>query len=170
MISAIRSDHVPNLLALHYSQHWSISNLLLIPRFSYSESAIEKRRPLGPNARRAGWIGCNILLSKIPPSGIVNVITEGIVVPKSTVRNAFQKMKPLAGLRPDARGWSLDVLRVVEQLPEKFSLADVYQFEVELSRLHPGNKHVRDKIRQQLQVLRDMKYLRFGGRGDYERI
>ena len=40
-----------------------------------------------------------------------------------------------------------------------FTTADVYAFERELERLHPGNRHVRDKIRQQLQVLRDMGLL-----------
>jgi hypothetical protein len=28
-----------------------------------------------------------------------------------------------------------------------------------LEQLHPGNRHVRDKIRQQLQVLRDARLL-----------
>jgi len=36
-----------------------------------------------------------------------------------------------------------------------FTTADVYSFERELEALHPDNRHVRDKIRQQLQVLRD---------------
>ncbi|TET89653.1 MAG: hypothetical protein E3J35_09540 [Methanomassiliicoccales archaeon] len=30
------------------------------------------------------------------------------------------------------------------------------------------NKHIRPKIRQQLQVLRDGRVLRFVGRGEYE--
>ena len=33
--------------------------------------------------------------------------------------------------------------------------AHIYAFERELEQLHPGNRHIRDKIRQQLQVLRD---------------
>jgi type II restriction enzyme len=170
MINAIRSDRVPNLLALHYSPNWTVSNLLLIPRFSYSESAIEKRQPLSVSARRAGWTGCNILLSQIPPSGIIHVIVNGVVAPKSTIRDAFRKMKPLADLRPDARGWTLDVLRVVERLPRQFSLSEVYAHEDELAAIHPGNRHVRDKIRQQLQVLRDLRYIRFEHPGIYLRI
>ena len=35
----------------------------------------------------------------------------------------------------------------------------------ELEKLHPDNRHVRDKIRQQLQVLRDMGLLQHIGRG-----
>ena len=34
-----------------------------------------------------------------------------------------------------------------------FTTADVYAFERELEQLHPDNRHVRDKIRQPLQVL-----------------
>ncbi|MGO9588081.1 MAG: hypothetical protein ACLP2Y_18035 [Limisphaerales bacterium] len=36
-----------------------------------------------------------------------------------------------------------------------FTTADAYAFTRELEQLHPDNRHVRDKIRQQLQVLRD---------------
>jgi type II restriction enzyme len=37
----------------------------------------------------------------------------------------------------------------------EFTLQDVYAFAAQLQTLHPDNRHVRDKIRQQLQVLRD---------------
>lgn len=36
-----------------------------------------------------------------------------------------------------------------------------------LNRLHPENKHVKDKISQQLQILRDKNYLEFIGGGIY---
>ena len=168
MIQALRSDSVPNLLALHYSAEWKIHNLLLIPRFSYSETAIEKRRPLGPNARRAGWIGCNILLSQIPPSAILEIVRNGTVRPKNAVRQAFDKLRPLSELKPEKRGWTLDVLWVVENLPKNFALSDVYEHVPQLQELHPNNLHVRDKVRQQLQVLRDMGRIRFLGNGRYE--
>ena len=40
-----------------------------------------------------------------------------------------------------------------------------YALEDNLSRLHPANRHVRDKIRQQLQILRDLGLLEFLGGG-----
>ncbi len=49
----------------------------------------------------------------------------------------------------------------------RFHLDDVYAFEAELSRLYPDDRHVRNKIRQQLQVLRDRGYLDFVSRGCY---
>jgi type II restriction enzyme len=46
-----------------------------------------------------------------------------------------------------------------------FTTSEVYTFTRELEKLHPDNRHVRDKIRQQLQVLRDMGLLRHVERG-----
>jgi type II restriction enzyme len=48
-----------------------------------------------------------------------------------------------------------------------FSLDDVYAFEPRLAALYPGNQHIRPKIRQQLQVLRDRGWLEFSGHGRY---
>jgi len=68
----------------------------------------------------------------------------------------------------ESRGWLADVLGKVRELDkEEFTLADIYTFESELSKLHPRNMHVRPKIRQQLQVLRDHGVLEFTGRGEY---
>jgi len=59
----------------------------------------------------------------------------------------------------------LNVVRVIGQ--EEFSLDDVYARSGELARLHPQNLHVHDKIRQQLQRLRDLGFVEFQGRGIY---
>jgi type II restriction enzyme len=52
----------------------------------------------------------------------------------------------------------------------EFTLADVYGHVDSLAKLHPHNRHVRDKIRQQLQVLRDLGLLQFLGGGSYRLI
>jgi type II restriction enzyme len=39
-----------------------------------------------------------------------------------------------------------------------------------LAELHPNNAHIRDKIRQQLQVLRDLRLLTFLGDGSYRLV
>jgi type II restriction enzyme len=65
-------------------------------------------------------------------------------------------------------GWTNDVRDVVRSLKKKqFVLSDVYDHADELARLHPNNHHVREKIRQQLQVLRDSGVLEFLGDGEY---
>jgi len=48
-----------------------------------------------------------------------------------------------------------------------FTLADIYAHTDALAKLHPNNAHIRDKIRQQLQVLRDLDLLVFLGGGSY---
>ncbi len=168
MVRAIRSDKTPNLLLLHYSSSWMVQNLLLVPRMFFSESVVEKRNPLGSHAKRAGWIGCNILLSEIPADGKITMISSGIPIQKAQVREKFSRVKHLADLAPALRGWTLDVLRVIRRLGRTdFSLHEIYEFESELKTLHPRNENVRPKVRQQLQILRDLGMIRFCGKGRY---
>jgi type II restriction enzyme len=49
----------------------------------------------------------------------------------------------------------------------EFTLAQVYAHEAALARLHPQNRNIRPKIRQQLQILRDLGLIEFLGRGTY---
>jgi type II restriction enzyme len=133
---------------------------------------IEKRKPLAETARRAGWIGCNILLNSVPESGKVYFVRNGLVAPQEEVLSKWQKTLFLREEKEiSAKGWLLDVMRCVEKIGKPdFTLEDVYRFERELSLLHPENNHVKDKIRQQLQVLRDKNYLEFVSRGKYHLI
>ena len=76
------------------------------------------------------------------------------------MRARFKRVKPLGEIRAKERGWTLDVLNAVGSLGKtEFTTADVYSFARELEALHPDNRLVKDKIRQQLQVLRDMGLL-----------
>jgi type II restriction enzyme len=60
------------------------------------------------------------------------------------------------------------MLQVVQSLGKlEFTLADVYAHASALAKLHLKNAHVRDKIRQQLQVLRDLGLVEFLGGGSY---
>jgi type II restriction enzyme len=168
MLRAIRADRTPNLLLLQYSNTWAVQNLLLVPRMFFTESVVEKRKPLATTARRAGWVGCNILLGDIPPDGKISMISSGVPARKERVRKEFSRVRQLAQLPPSLRGWTLDVLRVVRELGKpEFSLQELYAFEPTLKALHPKNQNVRPKIRQQLQVLRDLGLLRFGAKGNY---
>ena len=169
MIAAIAADRTPHFVLLHYSRElWSVLDLVFIPRFAIPKSAIEKRKPLSSTARRAGWVGCNIVLTHIPADARLSIVRGGIVERASAVRRRFERLRPLAELRPEERGWTLDVLTAVRGLGrEEFLLEDVYAKECQLAALHPANRHVCDKIRQQLQVLRDKGLLEFLGRGKY---
>ncbi|HEV2315733.1 MAG TPA: DpnI domain-containing protein [Candidatus Acidoferrales bacterium] len=169
MLQKIREDETPNLVALHYDlASWSVRNVFLVPEFAFSISAIEKRKPLAPTARRAGWIGCNILLTEIPPDTRIPLVVNGEPSNPKSARKQYAKVRPLAKLRPGMRGWTLDVLNLIRSLHKQtFTLADAYTLEPHLASLHPANRHVRPKIRQQLQILRDLGLLHFVSPGHY---
>ncbi|MGB6430136.1 MAG: DpnI domain-containing protein [Candidatus Acidiferrales bacterium] len=168
MMTAIMEDRTPNLLILNYTLNWSVLNLLLVPSFFFSPAAVEKRKPLAPSARRAGWIGCNIRLDAIAPEGKLRIVQNGIECAQADVRHRYAAVRPLAALPVSVRGWALDVLKVVRQIGKsEFNLDDAYRFEDDLRRLHPQNRNVRPKIRQQLQVLRDIGIVKFVSPGRY---
>lgn len=169
MQRSILEDRTPNLFLLQYIRpELLVENLVLIPHFVFSASILERRKPLSPTAQRAGWVGCNFLLDRIPPDGQVHVIKKGKVALPAVVRQAYATLRQLENVTVENRGWTLDVLNVVRSLNKSdFSLRDVYAHEDKLAQLHPNNVHIRDKIRQQLQVLRDLGVLRFVNRGEY---
>jgi type II restriction enzyme len=168
MLRAIRSDRVPNLLVLQYSTDWMVRNLLLVPSVFFSETVIEKRPPLSPRAQRAGWVGCNILLDRIPEDGKIAVVSDGLVAAEREVRAEFSRVQKLAEVPPAVRGWTLDVLTTIRKLGRThFSLQELYQLEPHLQHIHPRNQNVRPKIRQQLQVLRDLGLIEFTSPGNY---
>ena len=171
MMAAIREDRTPNLLAVQYSPSFAVVNLFIVPRYFITETVIEKRPPLGVHARRAGWVGCNILLNRVPIDGRISVVNEGVVASSADVRVQFQKAARLKALPALRRGWTVDVLSVLRSLKgsgdREFELADVYKLEQRFAELHANNRNIRPKIRQQLQVLRDLGFLEFLGRGRY---
>jgi len=145
-----------------------VQNLLFVPRFFFTESIIQKRKPLSEHARRAGWVGCNILLGEIPSDGKLWLVSNGLETRASDVRKQFERMRPLERLDAHLRGWTLNVLKIVRKIGRKeFSLSEAYLFAPELARIYPHNRYIRHKIRQQLQVLRDLGVLKFTGRGHY---
>lgn len=124
-----------------------------------------------PPARRAGWIGCNILLTGIPESGKIYIVRNGEPIEKGKVLERFSHVRRLSLENLNKRGWMVDVLKCVEQMPDqKFTLQQLYAFSDYLSSLHPENKNVQAKIRQQLQFLRSAGLIVFLGRGVYQRL
>jgi len=170
MLERLQASNNPNFFLLNYDlQSLSVLNFFVIPKHFFVPEIIEKRKPLAPTARRAGWVGCNILLQSIPQTGKIFFIKNRQIEPKEKVLSTWQKTLFLREEKEiSAKGWLLDVMRCVGKLGKReFSLSDIYAFENELSILHPENNHIKDKIRQQLQVLRDKGYLDFVLRGYY---
>ncbi|MEK7092827.1 MAG: DpnI domain-containing protein [Patescibacteria group bacterium] len=170
MLERLTGNNNPNFFLLNYDlSNLEVISFLVIPKHFFVPVIIEKRKPLAITARRAGWIGCNILLNSIPQTGKIFFVRDKQVESKEKVLAEWKKTLFLREEREVfAKGWLLDVMRSIEKLGKhEFTLDDVYIFENELSKLHPENKHIKDKIRQQLQVLRDKGYLGFVGRGVY---
>ena len=245
MMRAVHTDSAPSYYFMHYDlQTWTVRNLLLVPHFAFPPSAIVKRNPLSVNARRAGWVGCNFALDRIPADARIQIISTPrralssnkvssefsqslvtrlrstsarqastateirvTITPPEEVREKFRRIKPFKELSIAQRGWTLDVLNIVRRISDcrrrglprhskataghetptnrnqgdgegrtsgisqslltssatetenVFTNDDVYAYERELAQLHPDNRHIKDKIRQQLQVLRDLGIL-----------
>lgn len=108
-------------------------------------------------------------MSSIAEEGKLRVVADGVALSSDDVRRHFDRLRGLGAMNVRVRGWALDVLRVVRDLQQQsFNLREVYAYESYLKKLHPGNQNVRPKIRQQLQVLRNLGLIRFMARGRYE--
>jgi type II restriction enzyme len=68
-------------------------------------------------------------------------------------------------------GWKVELSALIHErwrAGQTFNLGQVYEFESKLGSMHPRNSHIRDKIRQTLQYLRDDGELSFlGATGHY---
>jgi type II restriction enzyme len=165
----LAANNNPSLFHLNYNlAKLSVTNLFIVPKHFFVRDIIESRKPLAATARRAGWIGSHILLNRIPISGKICLVRNGVVQPKEAVLAEWQKTLFLRDQSLEARGWLIEVMKCVEAIGKpEFQLEDVYAFEKRLSQLYPGNQNVKPKIRQQLQFLRDRGYLDFVSRGYY---
>lgn len=159
----------PSLILLNYDPNErAVKNVYAVPKHFFVIDVIEERKPLGSTARRAGWIGCNILLNEIPEAGKISIVRDGAAVSKDVVLRQWEQTRFLRNSSEETRGWLLEVMKCVEKLgKEEFTLGEMYSFDVHLSRIYPHNQNIRPKIRQQLQVLRDSGYLEFLGAGRY---
>jgi type II restriction enzyme len=170
MISRLNGNNNPNLFILIYKKiQLSVIDFFVIPKRFFIPLLIEKRHPLSRFAKRANWVGCNILINQIPSAGKIYYVKNCKSLQKIDVINNWRKTLFLEQTYDNnLKGWLLDVMRCIDKLEKKeFILDDIYKYESELKILHPSNFHIKDKIRQQLQLLRDMGYLEFVSSGYY---
>lgn len=173
-IEAIQANEAPDYAFMGFDPDaWRVTDLFLVPGHFMTPTVVEERKPLSSNARRSGWVGSNILLERIPTVGRIELIEDAEPVPRDDAREKFEQTAFLAEADTDTRDWTAAVLDCIDELRlepgDRFELADVYQFEEELAELYPDNQHIRAKIRQQLQVLRDEGVIEFLGDGEYRR-
>ena len=170
MIDRLESNNNPNFFLLTYEKATlEIKNFIAIPKYFFIPDIVEKRKPLKLTARRAGWIGCNIIVNNIPEFGKIYYIQNGVERKKGEILNKWSKTEFVKRTHDiEAKGWMLDVLLCVERIKKReFSLEDVYKYESLLQEKHPMNNNIKAKIRQQLQFLRDRNVIDFIERGKY---
>ena len=169
MCQRLASSNNPNFMLLNYDlKVAAVTDLFIIPKHFVVHDIIEERKPLAATARRAGWVGCNILLEKIPEAGKIFLIRNSLPISRRLVLDKWQRTIFLRQQSPTARGWLIEVMKCVEAIGKPvFALDDIYKYENRLRKAYPNNRHVKEKIRQQLQIMRDQGFLEFTGRGQY---
>ncbi|QEY26524.1 DpnI domain-containing protein [Neisseria zalophi] len=171
MIERIQSNDNPNFFFLMYKKaDYSVQQLILVPKHFMTVDMIIRRKPLSETASRKGWIGCQIDMSRLPESGKILLIDQAKVIEPERVHQQWQSNLFLRNQKAASKGWLLAIIKCIEQLPEKFDLKQLYKFEEQLAAQFPNNKHIKDKIRQQLQILRDQNIVEFSARGHYRKL
>jgi type II restriction enzyme len=173
MVERLQSDNNPNLFLLNYSLlNYEVLNFIVIPKQFFIPEIIEKRKPLSQSARRAFWVGCNISLKNIPQIGKIFYIKNKHVETKDKILETWRKTLFLREEKlTTKKGWIFEIMSCIDKLgKQEFTLDEIYSFEKALEEKYPSNKHIKDKIRQQLQFLRNKGYLEFMQRGKYRLI
>lgn len=170
MIERLTSEQKPHFFFMGYLATFFVNDFFVVPKYFFVPEIIEKRKALTETARRAGWIGSNILFFKIPTSGKIFYVENGKEISKKEVLQKWQKTAFLKKVKkPELKGWILDIMNCIEVLKKnEFLLSEIYQFEEGLRKVHPENNNIKAKIRQQLQFLRDKGYLKFIEAGKYK--
>ncbi|WP_291340601.1 DpnI domain-containing protein [Acinetobacter sp. UBA801] len=171
-INAIENKSVPNFLIMEYSIEndcFKSKEVIFVPKVFITEEVIEKRKPLSESARRAGWTGYNLLFEPIPSYGKLHIVKNGILQSKNRILKESQKITNLYNIDSNKVKWKIEILKILDSLDSVFTLQEIYNKEIELQELFPDNNHIKDKIRQQLQFIRDDGVIVFHGNGKYEK-
>lgn len=110
MIERVNSENNPNFFFLTYTKEWTVNDFLIIPKQFFTPEIIIKRPALKETARRAGWVGCNIDISKVADAGKVFLIKNAKTIDQEIVKETFNKTLFLRTKSKDAKGWVLDVM------------------------------------------------------------
>ncbi len=169
MIERLQSANNPNFFFLNYNaRNYEVLNFAVIPKHFFIPEIIIKRNQGIKN--RPNYIMCSIDLTRIPNSGKIFYIKNKKIESKEKVLENWNKTLFLRkSKKAELKGWILDIMKCIDKLEKnEFTLDEMYSFENLLSQKYTDNKHIKDKIRQQLQFLRDKGYLEFKGSGKYK--
>lgn len=170
MIKRLESDKNPNFFFLNYNiESYKVINFAVIPKHYFTPEIITKRK--NGLSNRPNYIMCSIDISTIPESGKIFYIKNEKIEKKDNILKNWKKTLFLREQKPIVRGWTLDIMKCIDLLQKKkFTLDEMYTFDQLLSEKYPQNCHIHDKIRQQLQILRDKGFVEFLGNGKYKKL
>ena len=171
MLERLQSANNPNFFFLNYNvKNYEVLNFAVIPKHFFVPEIIIKRNQGIKN--RPNYIMCSIDLTRIPKSGKIFYIKNKEIESKEKVLKNWSKTLFLReSKKVELKGWILDIMKCIDKLGKnEFTLDEMYSFENLLSQKYIDNKHIKDKIRQQLQFLRDKRYLEFISKGKYKLI
>lgn len=116
MMEKVQNKSVPDFLFMNYAMaptSGEVTDLFLVPKHFFVPSVIEMRNPLSSTAKRAGWKGCNILISQIPEQGRIPIITHQIASDVAKTVNLVNQAERLNSGTLEGNGWLFDVLNCV---------------------------------------------------------
>ena len=91
IIERLNSENKPHFFFMGYLPSWLVNDFFVVPKYFFIPDIIEKRKALSENARRAGWVGSNILFSKIPNSGKIFYVENGKEIAKKEILQKWRK-------------------------------------------------------------------------------
>jgi hypothetical protein len=100
---------------------------------------------------------------------------EAVNLPNFELENLDSNFKYLEldheAITSSLSGWKLEIFKCITLINSyTFTLSQINQFENHLKEVFPSNNHVLEKIRQQLQQLRDLGLIEFLGNGNYRKL
>ncbi|MCC6762309.1 MAG: hypothetical protein IT252_13880 [Chitinophagaceae bacterium] len=120
------------------------------------------------NVKQADIDSVRKILAKMPPA-------DSIKLPRFTPEvqdDSFDTIEiQVDVILSSLSGWKLEVFKCAHSIPQQvFSLTEINKFEPHLKKRYPSNNTITDKIRQQLQYLRDLGLIEFLGNGFYKKL
>ena len=121
LVERLLSNYNPNLFLLAYDLYnHEVIDFLAIPKYFFVPEIIEKRKPLSQNARRAGWVGCNIILHNIPQSGKIFYIQNKNILSKKVILESWQRTLFLKKETEVAeRSWIIDIMNCIDKFGKR---------------------------------------------------
>jgi type II restriction enzyme len=170
---AFDEGRVPSFLVLAYSRESrQVTDLIGFNRALLSPLALMKRvKPLARPGSQPYYM-CSLNTQSVPECGKIPIVRNGFSRPQKFVRESWDRFRFLR-LRSTSEdsAWSRDILACIAQLPgREFTVGELFAFASGLQEQHPNNHHIREKIRQQLQILCAQRVIRRISPGVYESI